>query len=194
VAVPAGFEAEVERLLGEANPGHVERSAVVVGGASRAESIRAALEPVETEMVIVHDAARPLVTAALLDAVVATLNSCPDAAGAIAAAPLSDTVKLAREARPRGGGHRGGAPTIERTLSRDHLWAAQTPQAFRTGALREAQEGAAASGDLAAATDEATLLERAGGKVLICESPAENLKITTGLDLRLATALLGRHR
>jgi 2-C-methyl-D-erythritol 4-phosphate cytidylyltransferase len=77
---------------------------------------------------------------------------------------------------------------IERTLDRGRLWAAQTPQVFRVGALRAAIE--ADPDAAAAATDEAMLVEAAGGRVLICPAPPENIKVTTPLDLRLAEELL----
>lgn len=76
---------------------------------------------------------------------------------------------------------------IETTADRDRLWAAQTPQAFHTAALRRAID---AAGDAAAATDEAMLVEKAGGRVLIQPSSVENLKVTTPLDLRVADLLL----
>jgi 2-C-methyl-D-erythritol 4-phosphate cytidylyltransferase len=79
------------------------------------------------------------------------------------------------------------------TLDRSRLWAAQTPQVFRTEALRAALAVDAATRD--AATDEATLVEASGGKVLIHPAPVENLKVTTPLDLRVAELLLeGRSR
>jgi 2-C-methyl-D-erythritol 4-phosphate cytidylyltransferase len=77
--------------------------------------------------------------------------------------------------------------TIAETVSRDHLWAAQTPQVFRVAALREALD---ADPQGATATDEAMLVEKAGGQVLIHRSSPENLKVTTSLDLRLAELLL----
>ena len=77
---------------------------------------------------------------------------------------------------------------IESTVDRGSLWAAQTPQVFRVEALREAL--AADPERLAEATDEAMMVEAAGGRVLIHPSPAENLKVTTPLDLRLAELLL----
>jgi len=82
---------------------------------------------------------------------------------------------------------------IEGTVDRGQLWAAQTPQAFRVEALRRALEHA---GDTAEeATDEAMLVEAAGGRVLIHPAPAENLKVTTPFDLRLAEmVLVGRSR
>jgi 2-C-methyl-D-erythritol 4-phosphate cytidylyltransferase len=157
---------------------------VVAGGASRSESVALALSRVETELVAVHDAARPMVTAELIDELVAKLAARPDADGVIAAAALTDTVKRAREPRPEKGDLPRGGPTVAQTVSRDHLWAAQTPQVFRTAALREALGGDPQR--IAAATDDAMLVERAGGKVLIHPSSAENLKVTTELDLRVA--------
>jgi 2-C-methyl-D-erythritol 4-phosphate cytidylyltransferase len=77
---------------------------------------------------------------------------------------------------------------VAQTVSRDHLWAAQTPQVFRLPALREALN--ADPQRIAAATDDAMLVERAGGKVLIHPATAENLKVTTPLDLRIAELML----
>jgi 2-C-methyl-D-erythritol 4-phosphate cytidylyltransferase len=165
VAVPPGEEEPVAAIGG---PG-VE---AVAGGASRGESVAAALERVDTELVAIHDAARPLVTPGLIDELVAELVSAPDAAGVIAAAPVTDTVKEAA----------GGA--VQRTLDRSTLWAAQTPQVFRTAQLR------AVLGSDGSATDEAMLVEAAGGTVLLHDSAAPNFKVTTADDLRLAEALL----
>ena len=185
VAAPPGHEAAVEELAGgierRAASGRRRRLPLGVGGAR-------ALERVETDLVAVHDAARPLVTPELIDELVEKLASRPDAAGVIAAAPLADTVKRAREPRPAKGPVPRGGPTVAQTVSRDHLWAAQTPQVFRTAALREALDTDPQR--IAAATDDAMLVEKAGGKVLIHPAPAENLKVTTALDLRIAELLL----
>ena len=179
VAVPRGHE-------GGLGDGVV----TVVGGEHRSESVAAGLERVEGDLVVVHDAARPLLTPELIDELVEGLASRPDAAAMIAAAPLTDTVKRAREPRsPKGEFPRGG-PTVAQTMSRDHLWAAQTPQAFRVAALRDALETDRQR--VAAATDDAMLVEKAGGKVLIHPSSAENLKVTTPLDLEVAELLLSR--
>ena len=75
-----------------------------------------------------------------------------------------------------------------RTLDRGRLWAVQTPQVFRADALRDALD--AGPERLAAATDDATLVESAGGTVRLVEAPPENLKVTTPLDLRIAEAIL----
>jgi 2-C-methyl-D-erythritol 4-phosphate cytidylyltransferase len=148
---------------------------VVDGGATRSESVAAGMKQVETELVVVHDAARPLVTAELIDAVVEELGSREDLDGLVAAAPVTDTVKRA-----------GEDLLITATEQRSGLWAAQTPQAFRADALRRALE----EGDPASATDDAMLVEEAGGNVGIHPAPPENLKVTTPADLQLAELLL----
>jgi 2-C-methyl-D-erythritol 4-phosphate cytidylyltransferase len=149
----------------------------VAGGEHRSESVANALELVDEELVVVHDAARPLVTPGLVDAVVEELAAEDAAAAVIAAAPVSDTIKEASE-----------EGLVERTVDRSRLWAVQTPQAFRIDSLREAL--AVAPSDLAAATDEAMLVERRGGLVLIHSAPPENIKVTTPFDLRAAELLL----
>jgi 2-C-methyl-D-erythritol 4-phosphate cytidylyltransferase len=198
VAAPPGFEGQVEEAVtsasGDFSTAGVERSTlgeieVVAGGEARAESVANALARVGSDLVVIHDAARPLATAALIDSVVGKLADRPDADGVIAAAAITDTVKRAREPRPAKGDFPRGGPTIGKTESREHLWAAQTPQAFRTAKLRAAY-GDADPQRLAAATDEAMLLEKSGRKVLIEPAPAWNLKVTTPEDLRVAELLL----
>jgi 2-C-methyl-D-erythritol 4-phosphate cytidylyltransferase len=184
IAAPPGTEARAGEIAADQG---VEAT-VVAGGEARSESVAAGLEAVDDELVAVHDAARPLVTPELIDEVVAKLASRPDAAGAIAAAAITDTVKRAREPRPAKGDFPRGGPTVAKTESRDHLWAAQTPQVFRAEVLREAL--AADPQAVAAATDDASLVERGGGKVLIHPSAPENLKVTTVADLRLAALVL----
>lgn len=148
----------------------------VAGGTTRSASVRNALAAaLPDEHVVVHDAARPLVTAAHF---LGTLAALEHADAAIAAAPLTDTVKEA-----------GADRLVTATLDRSRLWAVQTPQAFRRAALERAL---AVSDDvLAAATDDAWLVERSGGRVLVVESSPENLKVTTPHDLRVAELLLG---
>lgn len=174
-AAPPGREPEVEAAIAaEAGPLPVT---VVPGGATRAESVAAALAQVRTELVAVHDAARPLVTPTLIEALLARLAADPGAAGAIAAAPVTDTIKRAS----------GDPPVITHTEDRTELWAAQTPQVFRAEGLRDAH---AAAADPAAATDDAMLVEAVGGRVLIEPAGPRNLKVTTPTDLRLAELLL----
>jgi 2-C-methyl-D-erythritol 4-phosphate cytidylyltransferase len=147
----------------------------VPGGSQRSHSVRAALAAAaHDDVVIVHDAARPLVTPALVSA---CLDALADADAAIAATPVTDTIKECEDGR------------VVHTLDRGRLWAVQTPQVFR----REALERALAQDDgvVAAATDDAALVEALGGTVRIVPAPPENLKVTTALDLRVAELLLG---
>ena len=166
VAVPPGEEDAV-----------AERGVVAVaGGEHRSASVANALELCGGEIVVVHDAARPLVTSVLIDAVVRELAADQDAAGVIAATPVTDTIKMANE---------GGR--VERTLDRGGLWAVQTPQAFRADVLRPAL---ADRDSLPDATDDAMLVERRGGRILIHSASADNIKVTTPVDLRIAELLL----
>ena len=172
IAAPPGAESEIAAIV----PPGLETE-VVAGGSSRSGSVAAALALARTDVVAVHDAARPLVTPELIDALVGALARSPQAAGIIAATPITDTVKRVGDGR-----------TIERTEDRERLWAAQTPQVFRAEALREAHASEPASP--AGATDDALLVERAGGTVLIEPAPGANLKVTTTADLTLAKLLL----
>ena len=146
----------------------------VPGGRTRSESVRAALTAAGEGDVVVHDAARPLVSPGLFSAALAALS---DADAAVAAAQVTDTVKEA------GPDHRVAA-----TLDRSRLWAIQTPQAFRRDALERALD----VGDdvLAQATDDAWLVERAGGSVVVVPAPPGNFKVTTQHDLQVAELLL----
>jgi 2-C-methyl-D-erythritol 4-phosphate cytidylyltransferase len=150
----------------------------IVGGASRSESVRNGLAgaPAETEIVVVHDAARPLLTADVAERCIAEVRAGADAA--IAAARVKDTVKEA-----------DGDLRVVRTLDRSRLWAIQTPQVFRADLLRRVLD-AADPATLAAATDDAALVEAAGGAVRLVESPSRNFKVTDLDDLKLAEALL----
>jgi 2-C-methyl-D-erythritol 4-phosphate cytidylyltransferase len=145
----------------------------VRGGATRSESVRAALSAAGADAIVVHDAARPLVEAELFRRVLAALA---DADCAIAAAPMTDTVKEAVDG------------VVTATLDRSRLWAVQTPQAFRRAALEAAL--AVDEAILARATDDAWLVERAGGSVRVVESSPANLKVTTPHDLRVADMIL----
>jgi 2-C-methyl-D-erythritol 4-phosphate cytidylyltransferase len=190
IAAPASHVREAELAAGLAAPG----ATVVVtpGGATRAASIAAALPHVRGDLVAIHDAARPLITPALVDRIVDRLDRETGAESVIAAAPLTDTIKLARTARDSGSGPvEGGSPTtVAETLDREALWSAETPQAFRLAALERAQRLAADAGELDAATDEAWLIERAGGTVLLEETGAANFKVTSAADLAAAAALI----
>jgi len=145
-----------------------------VGGASRAESVLAALcalpmdVPAE-DFVLVHDAARPNLAAADLDRLCAACDA-PDAVGAILGAPVRDTLKRA-DADGR----------IAATEPRDRLWRAFTPQMFRRGQLTHALAEAAAQG--IEVTDEAMAIERLGLRPALVEGREDNFKITTPADL-----------
>ncbi|MFI5025666.1 MAG: 2-C-methyl-D-erythritol 4-phosphate cytidylyltransferase [Solirubrobacterales bacterium] len=186
----------VRSIIVACPPGHVHDLVggdvgVVDGGATRAQSVANALQAVDTELVAIHDAARPLVTPGLIEGVVATLLDDPEANGAIAASPVTDTVKQTalgmRRPFPIPEMEKGRL-AVESTLDRGRLWAAQTPQVFRVDALRGVLAGDPKR--VTAATDEAMLVEEAGGTVLIHPASAENLKVTTPVDLRLAELLL----
>jgi 2-C-methyl-D-erythritol 4-phosphate cytidylyltransferase len=194
----AAFRAapSVRSIVVACPPGHIHDLAggdvgTVDGGGTRAQSVANALEAVGTELVAIHDAARPLVTAKLIEEVVTTLAANPEAAAAIAATLVTDTVKQVVTGTTRGfpmSDVENPRLVVETTLDRRRLWGAQTPQVFRSVALREAL--AADPERVAAATDEAMIVEAAGGRVLIHPSSRENLKVTTPLDLKLAELLL----
>jgi 2-C-methyl-D-erythritol 4-phosphate cytidylyltransferase len=166
VAAPPGQEDTVSEMSVVA----------VAGGEHRSESVAKAVSLCAGELIVVHDAARPLVTAGLIDAVVDQLAAEDDAAGVIAATPVTDTIKQVSD---------GGQ--VERTVDRFGLWAVQTPQAFRADALREAL---ADPDSLPDASDDAMLVERRGGRVLIHSTTPDNIKVTTPFDLRVAELLL----
>lgn len=157
------------------------RVTVVRGGATRGASVRHGLEqvPHAAETIVVHDGARPLAEPALFERVIALLRSS-GADGVIAAVPSVDTLKAVRGGRV--------AETLDRTL----VWAAQTPQAFSTSVLREAH--ASAERDGFEGTDDAALVERIGGTVLVHEAPRTNIKVTTPEDLVLVEGLLASGR
>ncbi len=147
--------------------------ACVTGGATRAESVRAALAevPEEALVVLVHDAARPLVDVAVIERLLVPLSEGFD--GAVPVLAVADTLKSVRD----------GA--IVETVNREGLVAAQTPQAFLAEPLRRAF-----AGDLSGATDCASLVERAGGRVAAIEGDPRLLKVTTPADLALVESWL----
>jgi len=164
VALPPGEEA-------------VSGTRGVPGGAVRSASVRAALAAAGPgDHVVVHDAARPLAAPALFER---TLEEVEEEGidGAIAAVPVTDTIKEVDD-----------AVRVTRTLERARLWAVQTPQAFRRSTLERALE--VPDDVLAAASDDAWLVERAGGRVHVVPGAEENLKITTAADLRAAELAL----
>lgn len=148
--------------------------AVVAGGPTRSASVRAGMAQVpdgpDVEVVVVHDAARPLASAALFASVVDAVRRGADAA--VPGVPVSDTIK------------RVAGEEVVATIDRSDLVSVQTPQAFRASVLRSAHAGGAQ------ATDDAALVEAAGGRVVVVAGDQANLKITVPGDLALADAHL----
>ena len=171
VAVPEGWEEPAILLAEELSASKVV--AAVRGGATRAESVRAALAevPEDALVVLVHDAARPLVTEDVLERVLAPLSEGWD--GVVPGLPIVDTVKTV------------SGEAVTGTLSREKLIAVQTPQAFVASKLREAY-----AGDLAGATDCSSLVEARGGRVKWVEGDPRLLKVTTKADLEQVAAWL----
>jgi 2-C-methyl-D-erythritol 4-phosphate cytidylyltransferase len=173
VAVPPGWEGRAAALL----PGRAS-AVVVAGGASRQESVRLAIEavPAGCRVVVVHDSARAMATSELFDAVVAGLDGDQEVQGVIPVVPIPDTVK-----RVDGG-------VVTGTVPRDDLVIAQTPQAFLREQLAAAHARAAAERE--EFTDDAAVVEWAGGSVKTVPGSSENFKITTRGDLDRAEAAL----
>ena len=181
IALPAG----VDRPSGLDGPARVDGrpagAIFVPGGAVRSDSVRRALAGAPggdpAEAILVHDAARPLLTVGLVERVLAALAGEPGADAAIAALPVTDTIK-----------HADREGFVTQTLDRRSLWAVQTPQVFRRAALQRALD--VPDEVLAEATDDAWLIERVGGRVLVVPGEEQNLKVTTPLDMSLAELLL----
>lgn len=148
----------------------------VGGGTERSDSVRNGLAAVPdgADVVLIHDAARPLLPAAVVERV---LRAIAPHVGAIAAVPVADTVKRV-----------GDDHEIVETVDRSALWRAQTPQGFPRAMIVDAYERAARDG--VTATDDAALVERYGGRVVVVEGDTRNLKVTRPDDLRLAELLL----
>lgn len=146
----------------------------VLGGAERADSVKNALEVIrqDLEFVAVHDAARPCVSDAWIDGV---FDKTRQTGAAILATPCASTLK------------RVANQTITDTVSRDGLWLAQTPQAFRTDLLNKAYANHA---NASSATDEASLVEATGHPVAVVEGSPMNIKVTTKPDLKFAELAL----
>ncbi len=185
-----GAMREVDDLVIATEPEHIEgmqrlastwaqrlSTQVIAGGATRQDSVRAALAavPAHCQAVFVHDGARPLVQ---VDDVRAGTELVKEGVASLLAAPVVDTVKVVA---------RGGR-AVERTLDRTELWAAQTPQFATLADLRRAHE--AAQRDGLEATDDAALLERIGVLVLVVPASGQNFKVTVRGDRDLAETIL----
>lgn len=162
--------------------------AVTAGGPSRSHSVAAAmragvLADGQPDAVFVHDAARIFISAELIDSLAAELAKNPEADAVIAASPVTDTIKRVDESL-----------LVAETPPREQLWAVQTPQVFRAGPLGEALgiDSEVADQVLAAATDDASLVEARGGRVKVFNWSEPNGKITTQDDLAAADEKLSR--
>lgn len=172
VVIPASAEAEAaEALTG------LSGWRTVAGGATRADSVKAGLAVLGgsgDRPVLVHDAARPFLSSAVIDRCVRALD---EADGALPALPVADSLRRASDGLVAG------------SVEREALWRAQTPQAFRLTTLTDAYAAWPAD---EVASDEATVVERAGGRVKIVEGDARLMKLTYPEDFAMAEALVPR--
>lgn len=181
VALPPGYAERPPEWLGKLRG---ERLTLVAGGAQRVDSVRAGLQALAAQaaVILVHDAARPFVSRGTIDAVIARARA---GVGAVAAVPTSDTLKEI------GQGTRQLTPRVARTVDRDRIWRAQTPQGFPRHMLNDAyaQLAAHANGGGGAPSDDAEVCERAGFPVELIPDSPYNFKVTTADDFRIAEAL-----
>ena len=179
VVVPPGAEARCRATVVEPY-GFTKVQAIVPGGGLRQESVARGLDAIgdDASIVVVHDAARPLVTYDLVRRVVEAAGS---SGAAVAALPVVDTLKRL-----------AGRDGLVTTVDREGLWTAQTPQAFRAAAFRDAVARAVADGFVG--TDDASLVERLGLPVTLVEGEPFNFKITRAEDVSLAEELLATVR
>ncbi|MBI4812770.1 2-C-methyl-D-erythritol 4-phosphate cytidylyltransferase [Candidatus Falkowbacteria bacterium] len=147
---------------------------IITGGKTRQDSVYNALQKIEeADYVLIHDAARPAVTEQLIEN---CLENAQKFGAAVPAIPPRDTVKQ-------------GSKFVQKTLPRNNLWLAQTPQAFRYEILKGAHESARKNNFYG--TDDASLVERMGRKIKIVPGLYENIKITTPVDINIGKRLLG---
>jgi 2-C-methyl-D-erythritol 4-phosphate cytidylyltransferase len=151
-------------------------SQIIPGGKRRQDSVRNGLDAlsVDAEIIVIHDGVRPFVTKEMIEE---SIRSAIRFGAAIIAMPVKDTIKVA---------HPDG--TVLKTLERESLWQAQTPQTFQAPLIREAYLKAAEDGFIG--TDDASLVERLGKKIHILPGSYTNIKITTLEDLMLANLIL----
>jgi 2-C-methyl-D-erythritol 4-phosphate cytidylyltransferase len=175
VVTPEGWEEPVILLSEEVGASKVR--AAVVGGATRADSVRAGLAevPEDAAAVLVHDAARPLLPEDVVERVLTTLGEGWD--GVVPGIPLADTVK-----RVEGG-------RVVETLDRSSLFAVQTPQAFVAETFRRAVANGGAT-----MSDCAGFVEAAGGRVAVVPGDPRLFKVTTAADLAFVETLLDAER
>lgn len=179
VVLPPGYAERPPEWLGKLRG---ERLAFAPGGAQRADSVRAGVQalPPDATVILVHDAARPFVSRGIIDAVIARARA---GVGAVAAVPSSDTLK-----EVGGSSSDQLTPRVARTVARDRIWRAQTPQGFPRPMLLAAysQLGGSNGGT---PSDDAEVCERAGYPVELVPDSPYNFKVTTADDFRIAEAL-----
>ncbi len=151
---------------------------MVEGGSERQQSVYKGLQQLQSEcIVLIHDGARPFVKQKYLHQLVEKANHY---GGAVLAVPVKNTIKMVRNR------------IVEETIDRSTLWSIQTPQAFQLHLIMNAHKKAEEDGYIG--TDDASLLERFGGKVVVVEGDYENFKITTPEDLIFANAIIQRQK
>ncbi len=149
---------------------------IVAGGLERQDSVRLGLAALETDAhwVLIHDGARPLISEELIDQ---TVEAAKSFGAAVVGVPVKDTIKVVNANR-----------IVQHTPERHTLWAVQTPQVFRRDIIDNAYHQATLHGWIA--TDDASLVERAGGQVVMVQGSYENIKVTTPEDLVYIEQLL----
>lgn len=183
VALPPALVAEPPSyLLAASKPVRL-----VIGGERRQDSVAIAFAATgdDADIIVIHDAARPFVTA---EVITRTIDAARESGAAVAALPARETVKLIRREAGPAGRAAVGRPHVDRTVPRDTVFLAQTPQAFRRQVLHDALAGTAGP-DGVDATDEASLVEHTGHPVRLVEGDPFNLKVTVPEDLIVAEAI-----
>ncbi len=175
IVIVGSLEVDFTWELIRAWGGYSKVREVVCGGATRQESVLCGLRRLapECEIVVIHDSARPLVRASTIEM---TIEAARKYGAAIVSVPMRDTIKVAKDGY------------VIRTLDRDLLRAARTPQAFRRELIEDAYVSAAQEGFIA--TDDSMVAERKGIKVRVLEDELDNIKITYPLDLAIADSYL----
>jgi 2-C-methyl-D-erythritol 4-phosphate cytidylyltransferase len=163
----------------------VQRVRVVAGGARRQDSVAAGLAALDRplDIALVHDAARPFPPIRGIEALIERVGSDPSSGksydGGLLAIPATDTVKLSHD-----------GIGVDRTLERERVWLAQTPQAISSRRLDEVIELLRSEEEY---TDESAALERLGASVALIRGSADNIKVTRAKDLMIAAALMAEH-
>lgn len=180
VVCPESRSAEYRAALDTPGQGTGSSVTFAPSGATRQDSVASGLAvlPATVSIVAVHDGARPLVTPELIGLAVDALAQDATADGAVVGHAVVDTVKVI------------SSGAIVETPDRSTLWAAQTPQVFRRGPLVSAYEAAARDGFVG--TDDSSLLERVGARVVLVDGPRDNVKVTHAEDLAIVEQVLAR--